>query len=509
VRTRGRKPFVAAWLALALVGVTACGSRLSAQDRALAIQRGAGGTGGGTATGAGTTGAATGSGATTGSTGSTTGFGGGATAGGSTATGGTTSGSAATGSTGSTGATSGSSATGTTGTTADSCAATSKNNGGSTDVGVTSTEIKVGNISDITGPVAGLFKSAEQAYYAFIQYFNQTHPAGICGRKLVADTADDGTDSGINRSKTQDACHADFAIVGSQSAFDDGGAEPAHACGIVDMPAAAVTGARQANPTTHAANSTNMHYLSDAVPTYFKSAKFGAATKHAAFLYIDEGAAKENASQDIKAFAKAGFKWVYTAGLPVQSATTQGFAPYVQKLKDKGVQFVEWLGAYQEAASLAQAMSNASFKPKAYLLDPTGYNPGYISQAGSSATGTYIYDNAAPLSDVNSNAELKLYASALQASGVSDPPTYFGQFAWSAMRLFTELAFKVGPKLTRKKMNALLAKANSWTDLGMHAPQQVGSKITGKCFNVLQVQGNDFRQVYPARQYACGRLIHV
>jgi hypothetical protein len=58
-------------------------------------------------------------------------------------------------------------------------------------------------------------------------------------------------------------------------------------------------------------------------------------------------------------------------------------------------------------------------------------------------------------------------------------------------------------------MSALLANVNNWTDNGMHAPQSVGSKITGKCFNVLQVQNGNFNQVYPARNYACGHLIHI
>jgi substrate-binding family protein len=479
-RRRSRtQALVGTVIVVALAGASACGSRLSSDQRALAIQQGgATGTGTGTATGGTTTG-----GSTTGGT-STGGF---------------------TGSTGgSTGGTTGGSATGGTG----SCTATSKNNGGATDTGITATTIKVGNISDISGPVPGLFKSAENAYLAFINYFNSTHPTGICGRKLVADPADSATDSGTDRAATESACHNDFAIVGSQSAFDDGGAAPIQSCGLVDIPAAAVTSARQANNSTHAANSTSMHYLSTAVPAFFKGAKFGSALKHAAFLYINAGASIQNAQEDIKAYKQYGVNWVYTAGLPVQSATTQGFASYVQKMKSKGVQFVEWIGAYQEAAYLAQAMANASFKPKAYLLDPTGYNPQYISLAGAAANGTYIYDNAVPLNDTT-QPEMRLYAQSLQASGVSDPPTYFGQYAWSAMRLFTELAFKIGPHLTRKAMTAQLAKVSNWTDHGMHAAQSVGSKITGKCNTFLQVQNGRFVALRPSGSYACGSLIHV
>jgi hypothetical protein len=478
---------------MALLGsvilVTGCGARLSPQQRALAISQ-AGGNGGNVAQS--TQGPTASSGPTT-----------------STTTGGTqgTKGTAGTKGTTSSGGGRGGSTTG-------SCTAATPNNGGKTDVGITATTINLSNISDISGPIPGLFKSASDAAQAFVNYYNATCPNGLYGRKLVLHRADSKTDSNADRTATQDACTSDFAIVGSQSAFDDGGASAINSCHIVDIPAAAVTAARQASPFTYAALSTNEHEISDAGPKWFiqNTAKFGSGSgnvsQHAAFLYINAGASAENGQHDIAAYQKAGFKFAYTAAIPIQSATTQGFKPYVQKMKSAGVTFVQWLGAYQEAAGLAQAMQQSSFTPKAFLLDPTGYTPNYVQQAGSAGNGTYIYDPNAPLDD--NNSEMQAYAQSLQQSGVSDPPTFFGQCAWSAMRLFVEQAIAVGPHLTRAAMIAKLKQVDNWTDHGMHSKQHVGAKQTGPCLLFLQVTGGRFTKVAPSGpDYLCGNLIRT
>ena len=208
------------------------------------------------------------------------------------------------------------------------------------------------------------------------------------------------------------------------------------------------------------------------------------------------------------AYQKAGFKFAYTAAIPIQSATTQGFKPYVQKMKSAGVTFVQWLGAYQEAAGLAQAMQQSSFTPKAFLLDPTGYTPNYLQQAGAAGNGTYIYDPNGPLDA--STPEMQLYAQWLHQSGVSDPPTFFGQCSWSAMRLFVEQAIKTGPHLTRAGMISNLKKVDNWTDHDMHSGQHVGAKKTGPCLLFLQVTGGRFQKVAPSGSgYLCGNLIHT
>ena len=85
--------------------------------------------------------------------------------------------------------------------------------GGATDKGVTAGEITIANISDISGPIPGIFQSAQQATKAFVEYFNATQ-GSVCGRKLKLVSFDSRTDSGGDQQATSQACEQAFALVG-------------------------------------------------------------------------------------------------------------------------------------------------------------------------------------------------------------------------------------------------------------------------------------------------------
>ena len=96
-------------------------------------------------------------------------------------------------------------------------------NGGATATGVTATTITVGNIASISGVAPGLTQSAQQATEAWAAYVNST--GGICGRQIKVQPFDDGNDSSTNYADASQACSSDFAMVGNASGFDDGSAQ--------------------------------------------------------------------------------------------------------------------------------------------------------------------------------------------------------------------------------------------------------------------------------------------
>ena len=99
--------------------------------------------------------------------------------------------------------------------------------------GITDDKITIANASDISGPVPGLFESAQQATQAYVAYFNST--SDICGRKLDVALLDTRTDAGADQQAYTKACDEAFATVGSMSAFDSGGAATAQGCGLPDI----------------------------------------------------------------------------------------------------------------------------------------------------------------------------------------------------------------------------------------------------------------------------------
>ena len=110
---------------------------------------------------------------------------------------------------------------------------------------------------------------------------------------------------------------------------------------------------------------------------------YGSAGQHAAFLYINAGAAAQNAPVQASAMTKRGMKFDVVQGIDIAEFN---YAPYVQQMKDKKIEVVFWTGAYQQSVRLRQAMEQQGYTPKLYMRDPTDYNPDYVSPAGRRST---------------------------------------------------------------------------------------------------------------------------
>jgi hypothetical protein len=502
-------------LALAAVGVAAlltaaCGARLTAAQRQ-AVLGGAsagansganGGTFTGTEGGTGTTGAGTTGTSGTGTTGTGT-------------TGSGTTGSGATGTTGTTGGSTSGTGKTTTGTAkpvpgassapASAAAGCGKGTLGASDTGVTASTITIGNASDITGPVPGLFTSAQDGVKAFVAYFNSSNQT-VCGRHLVLKTYDSQTAESGDHDAATHACSETFALVGSESAYDQGGGPVVQQCGIPDLRSSVNTHARYAVPNSFGTESADEGHISSSIPDYFKQ-KFGdKVTQHAGFVYINVGVGAEQEKTFEGGYTADGYKFVYTAGIDISDFNYQ---PYAQAMKDRGVDLIGFVGAESQAARLAQAIHQTpGYNPDVFLLQPNAYDDTYPSDAGSAANGTYIYTDAALFSEASGNPEQQLY---IQWLGRVDPqakPSWFGEYAWSAARLFVETATKVGPNLTRKAFITQLKTVHAWTGNGINSPQDVGGKTTSKCFAVIQYNNGQWTRQSPA-PYTCGTLLNT
>jgi ABC-type branched-subunit amino acid transport system substrate-binding protein len=361
--------------------------------------------------------------------------------------------------------------------------------------GITDSEIVIGNASDVSGPVPGLFEAAQDATRAYVTYFNAT--SDICGRKLKLVSYDSRTDAAADQQAYTKACNEVFAMVGSNSAFDSGGASTAQGCGLPDVRAAAVTNERNACTTCFGAQSTNTGQHQNIVADYILK-NYGSSGQKAGFLYINAGAAAQNAPVQASAMTKRGMKFSVVRGIDIAEFN---YAPYVQELKDKGVEVVFWTGAYQQSVRLRQTMEQQNYTPKLYMRDPTDYIADYVESGGSAVDGTVIFTNFAMFEEAAKNKEMALYLNYLQQVKPGADPTFFGVFAWSAARLFVEKAIALGGKLDRPSLIAELKKTGKWTANDIHSPQNVGSKQTGDCWRFIQLK--DGKWVSLTSKYEC------
>jgi ABC-type branched-subunit amino acid transport system substrate-binding protein len=470
---RGRT--IAVLLALALLAA-GCGSRLSDEQRLAAT---AGGGGGGIRAGA--TGDA--SGEEFGSGAGTTGdAGGGATAGAGGATG------------GGGGATAGS--TGGGGGGAKPPAAPKKGN-----VCVTGTEIKIAVLTDLTGPVPGIFKPTVDAVNAWANLINSQ--GGIYGRKIKVIPIDSKTSTADNRAGAQQACKEAFAMVGSMSAYDDGGAGPINECGIPDISATVVNRPRDQAKTTYPAfpNVADYYILG---PKKAIAEEDPNAVKNAAMLWLNAPVARFNAEKNMKAAESIGYNWVYKQQVEV---VEPNYTRFVAEMKARNVQYVSMVGDDNSSSRLLKAFNSQNYIPKFREFDSAIYNPdfpGKVKDAGAAGEGTMVSNTSVPLEEAASNPEYKLYVSTLQRSG-GKPNGFFGLYAWSAARLFQDSLEKIGPKITRQALIAHLQSVKSWDNKGMHAGHNIGDKRASPCFVMLHLQGGKFVRKFPAQGFDCNR----
>jgi ABC-type branched-subunit amino acid transport system substrate-binding protein len=367
-------------------------------------------------------------------------------------------------------------------------------------VGVTDTKITIANASDMSGLVPGLFKDAQQAVEAYVAYFNAGQE--ICGRKLEYLPLDSRLDAAGDQQAAQQACEKAFAMVGSMSAFDQGGAATVSGCGIPDLRVATVTPARLRSQVTYATNSLAVNLVPGVVPDYFLK-NHRDATQNAAFLYLNAGSGLANGKSQIAAYKKAGFKFVYEQAIDPLDVN---YTPYILAMKNKGVRYVQFIGDYNSAARLAKVMAAQQFKPDVYLLDAAGYDFKFVRLAGSAGDGTRIFINSALLEEAKDNEEMRRYIGWLGKVAPNAYPTYFGMFAWSSARLFTEQAIQLGGKLDRATLLEALSKVDAWDGHGLFTPQAVGKRTTGNCTTISRrEQGKWVRE--SEGKFICGPLI--
>jgi ABC-type branched-subunit amino acid transport system substrate-binding protein len=186
--------------------------------------------------------------------------------------------------------------------------------------------------------------------------------------------------------------------------------------------------------------------------------------------------------------------------------TEFNYSPYVVQMKQKGVRYVQFVGAYQNAVQLANAMQQQGFKPDAFVLDPTGYDSNYVKSGGGAVDGTKVWINSALFEEAGSNPEMQLYLKWLQQVAPGATPSYFGLFSWAAARLFTEQALALGGKLNRQSMITALTNVHGWDGHGLFAPQDVGGRRSANCDAVIKLQGGKWVRESSGK-FLCGGLV--
>ena len=452
-----------------LTASTACGSRLSDEERALATSGvGQGGAGVTDGTAVATDGATADPGAVT-ATEDTTG----AAAGGSGGAGGATATTAAGGA------------------QAAACAP-----GKATSTGVTPTEIKVGNVSQISGLVPGFGQTGVNGVKAYFNMINTQ--GGVCGRKLTLVTADDRFQSATNRAETEKLAGQVVAFVGSTTVVDDGGAPVIDAKGVADISLTTTA------PRTKAKNNFSPNPIDPApgagngaakILQYFKG-KYG--LKKAAIFYQDVATGVNQSKNYEIDFGKAGIPVV--ARYPV-APTATNFRSQATDMKEKGVDIVITVAEIGAISNLARAFADVGYQPKVPFYGAQTYSQKFLQTAGAAAEGTKI----GLIFDVpeTGGAAISQFKTWYQRTAPGADMDFFAILSWVAADMFVGALRGAGAEPTQAKVLAEMRKLTSYTGGGLVGGTNPAQKQQPKCYHVIEVKGGKWVKTHPAKGFQC------
>jgi ABC-type branched-subunit amino acid transport system substrate-binding protein len=359
--------------------------------------------------------------------------------------------------------------------------------------GVTATSITVGQVDDLSAPLPGLFKGAEDGTQAYFDYVNSQ--GGVDGRKLVLDARDSAYQTGQVVVETTAQTKSDFALVGGFSLLDAAEQAPIDAAGMPDVayPLSQAL-ANDRNVYSPLPNSDNDYPVG--IFQYLKK-EYPTQSQHVGILWTNATSSTSAAESSFeRAMKSQGMKIVYD---DTYGALQTTFLPNVLAMKSAGVQlFFSLQLPDNNAAMLATEMQDQDFHP--INVEGAAYSNQLVSLAGSAAEGMYI------------EQPYVLYlgedAAVVPAVGVFDhwvkvanPNATFEietVYGWASAELFVQALRDAGPTPTRAGLFAALDKITSFNANGLVAPGNPAQNIPSPCFLLAQVKNGKIVRVPPS-----------
>ena len=379
---------------------------------------------------------------------------------------------------------------------------------GGTDVGLTSNSVLLGTVADRSGPVSGLFAGAQQGMNAYAQYINAA--GGICGHAVSIDFADSGTNCTLNQNDTSSLVNKVFAFVGSFSLYDGKG------CG------ATVLAAHPTVPDIHVALDPTAETLPshfDLQPgplgyatgmfKYFK-AKYGAKMEHVGTISENIPSAMAKQAAQVNAAESQGWKFVYSnAAAPTTSNFTSNFQTACGK--DHIQVFYTVTEDAQNAATMIQNEHSIAACKGVINIIPIAYDSAFIPDFQGKVSelngiqGWNEYSLFFNKSEAANIPEVQQLQTSFAKTNPGQPLNLYAMFAWADSRLFQQAFEHAGPTVSRASVIAALKTIKNFSDGGLIAPTDPGSKTVGNhCYILWQLQGGTFsRMSDPKTGYRC------
>ena len=371
--------------------------------------------------------------------------------------------------------------------------------------GITDDAITVGTIADpgFTGR-PGLNQEIFDAGTAFVEWCNAA--GGVNGRRLELNLHD----AKLTEYTTAvgEACAADFAVVGDGAVQDNLWETTGHACGLPDLPAFAVTNAKNGN----AGDDPIERGVVQAVPSNADRFLVGPwlqvaeehpdAIAHTGILYADLDTLIEQKDKTVDGLEQAGYTFVNETSYNVLGEAN--WAPLAQGLADDGVRVLHFVGEGENLAQLLQSMAEIDYRPDVILQQTNFYDQAFLDSAGDAAEGVLLQSAFVPFEEAADNPATQQYLDMVEA--VDGKVALLGAQSVSAWLLFATAvkACDLENDLSRSCLLEQSGGVSEWTGGGLHAATDPAGNTGAPCYLMMQVQDGAFVRYHPEEGFDCG-----
>jgi ABC-type branched-subunit amino acid transport system substrate-binding protein len=361
--------------------------------------------------------------------------------------------------------------------------------------------VTVGQVDDLSSPIPGLFKGAEDGTKAYFAYINSL--GGVNGRKLILDAQDSAFQGGQIATATGAQIRSEFALVGGFSLLDNA-EKPLIDIGRVPDVGFSLSPELSADPYLYSPLPNPLKYYPLNLFKYLKQ-KYPQEVKKVGIIWENATASTTSAENAVEAAMKSvGFKIIYDHGV---GPFDTNFLPDIISMKNKGVKFffsTELTDNY--TATLVKQFKQQNFTP--INLQGAAYSSKFLSLAGNAADNMYIEQGYA--------LYLGQDASTVPAVGLFnkwmkkvDPNPNFeieSVYGWASAEYFAQALKDAGNPPTRSGLIQALNKITFFDAGGLVPPSNPAAAIPSGCFLLAQVQNGKIKRVPPTPNtgFFCG-----
>jgi ABC-type branched-subunit amino acid transport system substrate-binding protein len=357
----------------------------------------------------------------------------------------------------------------------------------------------LGNVSDLSGPVPGLFQGAVIGTQAYLAKVNAG--GGVFGRQLKLKVGDGQLQCDENTRQTEDMTKKVFAFVGSFSIYDGCGADVLKKFpGIPDLH----------NGLDHKALALPNNFSVAPLTPGWRTGPLAEYKKQYAdrwtaigTIYANAGGGAATWTGCKAAIESMGGKVLYERGF--QAAETD-FTADIVAMQRAGVKMVYIIAS--DAPSFARIVSAARQQRVDWPLIAGGvaYDQGFVQRAGAAAEGVYNDQQFAMFfnkEEANIVPAVKDFQTWTNKVAPGEKLDLFAVYGWSEAQLFVQALLKAGPKAKRADVLAELKKIHSFDAGGMIAPADPAGKKPPTCWLGAQVKGGKWVRMTPGKGFRC------